>query len=339
MRSAEYLPLVITVLVVTLVLGSLHILLIRNKSIGIERMFYRQLLMLFFTIVGIISIALTLPVTESTRNQVIALIGLVISAIFAFSASTIFANLMSGILLRVTKPFQIGDFITVREQFGRVAERGLFDTEIQSESRELIAIPNTYLISNPVTTLHTNGAIVSAKLSLSYDVHHDKIESFLIEAAKNTGLSEPFVHILELGNYSITYRVSGILDEVKGFITTRSNLYRSILDTLHENDIEIMSPTYMNQRPLSAEQKIIPLTNVSHKTKTDTTAAEDIVFDKAEQAEKLNKVRMVLSENIKALEESLKEANNDERARIKESIQNAREKLKNIEPDIDSPEV
>jgi len=336
MPSADYLPSVITFIIVTLILGSMHILLIKNKQLGNERLFYRQLIMLFFTIVGIVVIALTLPVTESTRTQVITLISLVISAIFAFSSGTIFANLMAGILLRVTKPFQIGDFVKVGEQFGRVAERGLFDTEIQSENRELISIPNTYIINHPVTTLQTNGAIVSATLSLGYDVHHDKIETFLIQAAKDAGLTEPFVHVMELGNYSISYRVSGVLEEVKGIITARSNLYRSILNVLHDNGIEIMSPSYMNQRPLTVDQKIKPPANISQEPKTDSTPAEDIVFDKAEQAEKLDKERISLSESIKALEETLKDASDNDKAKIKESIQNARDKLKSIEPEMDS---
>ena len=32
----------------------------------------------------------------------------------------------------------------------------------------------------------------------------------LIEAAEKSGLEEPFVHIIEIGNYSITYRISGL---------------------------------------------------------------------------------------------------------------------------------
>jgi len=141
---------------------------------------------------------------------------------------------------------------------------------------------------------------------------------------------------MELGNYSISYRVSGVLEEVKGIITARSNLYRSILNVLHDNGIEIMSPSYMNQRPLTVDQKIKPPANISQEPKTDSTPAEDIVFDKAEQAEKLDKERISLSESIKALEETLKDASDNDKAKIKESIQNARDKLKSIEPELDS---
>ncbi|MCJ7524557.1 MAG: mechanosensitive ion channel [Candidatus Aminicenantes bacterium] len=323
-----FFPLLLTVLGFGGLLWSVHRILIgRHSNLGNERMFSRQLAMLGLIFVGIVAITLALPVSDSSRNQVIWIIGLVISGIFAFSSSTIFANLMAGILLRITKPFRIGDFVYVRDYFGRVAERGLFDTEIQSENRELIAIPNTYLISNPVSTVPGSGAIVSASLSLGYDVHHAKVEPLLLKAAEKSGLEEPFVHILELGNYAITYRVSGVLSEVKGLITARSNLYRAVLDVLHGHGIEITSPAYMNQRRLAEDQSCIP-EPVMEKQGEKAPAAEEIVFDKAELAQQKEDTKNDLLENIKQLEKELKEEANPDKDKIKKTLEKARERLK-----------
>ena len=214
--------------------------------------------MLGLTFAGIIAIALTLPVNESSLNQILALLGLVISGIIAFSSSTIFANLMAGLMLRVTKPFRTGDFIDVGEYFGRVVERGLLDTEIQTENRELVAIPNTFMITNPISVTHGSGAIVSSTLSLGYDIHHSIVDSLLLDAAKECGLEDPFVQVIELGNYSITYKVSGKLADVKSLLTARSNLCRYVLDSVHGAGIEIISPAFMNQRRFPDELKIIP---------------------------------------------------------------------------------
>ena len=137
--------------------GAHWLLIGRHPDLGNERKFPRQIVMLGLAIVGLVTIVLFLPISESSRNQLLGLIGLLASGILAFSSTAIVSNLMAGILLRVTKPFRIGDFIRVGDHFGRVSERGLFDTEIQSESRELIAIPNTFLISHPVTTVRSSG--------------------------------------------------------------------------------------------------------------------------------------------------------------------------------------
>jgi small conductance mechanosensitive channel len=86
-----------------------------------------------------------------------------------------------------------------------------------------------YLISHPITTTPASGAIVSATLSLGYDVHHGLAEPLLLSAAEASGLKEPFVHLLEMGNFSFTYRVSGLLEDTGLLITAHSNLCRSVL--------------------------------------------------------------------------------------------------------------
>ncbi len=314
--------------------GVNRILIGRHRNLGNERRFPRQLVMLGLIFAGIVAVTLTLPLSDSSRNQILWIIGLVISGIFAFSSSTIFANLMAGILLRITKPFRIGDFVCVRDYFGRVAERGLFDTEIQSETRELIAIPNTFLISNPVSTVLGSGAIVTATLSLGYDVHHARVEPLLLEAAKRSGLDEPFVHIMELGNYAVTYRVSGILAEVKGLITARSNLNRSILDTLHDQGIEIVSPAYQNQRRLVEDKFCIPAPVLPRQAET-ASAAEEIVFDKAEQAEQMDTEKNELKSTIQRFEKELKEAPDPQKEKARETLERSRERLKALEKRVD----
>ncbi|MGE5247903.1 MAG: mechanosensitive ion channel domain-containing protein [Verrucomicrobiota bacterium] len=325
------LPTLVTAIGVGAILWGVNWLLIaRHAGLGNERKFPRQILLLGLTFVGLVAVVLSLPVSEGFRNQLVGLIGLLASGILAFSSTTVVANLMAGILLRVTKPFGIGDFIRVGEHFGRVSERGLFDTEVQSESRELIAIPNTYLISNPVTTTRSSGTIVSAALSLGYDVHHSRIEPLLVKAAHDSGLEEPFVHILELRDYSVTYRVSGFLAEVKWLITARSNLFRNVLDVLHGDGIEIMSPGYMSQRRVPEGSRVIPPT-VRGEVPEEPVVAEHIVFDKAEQAEHDEREKMQVAKEIEKLEALLKEAPEEGKERIKSRITECSERLKALE--------
>ena len=117
-----------TVLIVGVILGLANRLMLRKPSLaGDGSRFYRQLVMLALTIAGLIAIVIVLPIEPSTRNQIIGLVGLLLSGIIAFSSPTIFANLMAGLMLRATQSFRTGDYIRVGDQFGRVAERGLFD--------------------------------------------------------------------------------------------------------------------------------------------------------------------------------------------------------------------
>ena len=326
--TTPFLPLLATALLIGFLLwGAQRILIGRHPDLGNERLFPRQLGMLLLTLAGVIAMVLALPVSESFRNQLIGLIGLIISGILAFSSSTIFANLMAGIMLRVTKPFRTGDFISVKaEYFGRVVERGLLDTEIQTDKRELIAFPNTYLITNPVSVVRHSGAIVSTTLSLGYDVHHGTVEPLLLSAARECGLEEPFTHVLELGNYAITYKISGMLVDIKNLLTARSNLCRCVLDVLHTNNIEIMSPNFMNQRAVPADVKIIP--TVPDQTPQEiVSVAEEVVFDKAERAEQLENKKQLLLDKIKEYRHELEDASATEKDQLQQNIKDNQEQL------------
>jgi len=161
-------------------------------------------------------------------------------------------------MLRLTKSFRTSDFIQSNDYFGRVSERGLFDTEIQTKHRGLIALPNTYLIANPLKTVRASAPIVPTTRSLGYDEHHVKIEKLLIAAATSVGLAKPFEIVIVLENFGISYRVAGLLTKVKSLITTRSNLNGEILDTLHGAGVKIAPPTIMNQRRLPEDQPVVP---------------------------------------------------------------------------------
>lgn len=305
------------------------LLLRRYPDLKAEKKFSRQLVMLGLTILAVVAVTLALPVDDGTRSQIISFVGLVVSGIFAFSSSTIFANLMAGIMIRIMHPYRAGHFITVGEYFGRVSEVGLLDTEIQNENRDLIAIPNLYLIARPISVVRSSGTIVSVHISLGYDVHHAQVETLLQTAIEDCGLEEPFVHVIELGDFSVTYKASGLLTDTKHLLTQRSSLCKSILDTLHEHGVEIMSPNFMNQRLLDKTYRAIPAAKWSHAEREKT--AEQIVFDKAEEAEMRDAEKARLKQEIQSCQNSLEQNPAEEREALQERIEQAKKNLSRLE--------
>ncbi|MEM9303066.1 MAG: mechanosensitive ion channel domain-containing protein [Pseudomonadota bacterium] len=327
MTLAALVPLLGTLLGASLVLTACHLLLIaRHRHLGNERLFPRQLVMLALTFTGLIAVIFALPVQNDTRNQVLGLIGLLVSGVLAFSSTTVVANLFAGLLLRVTRPFGTGDYVRVGNQFGRVAERGLFDTEIQSQNRELIALPNLFLISNPICTTLKSGTIISAELSLGYDVHHRRVEPLLLQAAQRAGLEDPFMHVTELGDFAVTYRISGKLAEVKWRLTSQSELNRAVLDVLHEDGIEIASPTIMNQRRAEPDQTFLP-ESAPRLRAASGAMAEDVAFDKAEAADRIESAAATLAEDVARLEKAIADAEGEQRDSLRESLARRREQL------------
>jgi hypothetical protein len=69
-----------------------------------------------------------------------------------------------------------------------------------------------------------------------------EIQSVMV-AAHAAGLKDSYVHILSLGDFSVSYRVSGLLLEAKTLLTCRSRLNAWVLDSLHGQEMGIVSPT------------------------------------------------------------------------------------------------
>ncbi|MEJ2161691.1 MAG: hypothetical protein P8X53_14630 [Chromatiales bacterium] len=165
--------------------------------------------------------------------------------------------------------------------------------------------------------MRTSGTVLFVELSLGYDVSRHEIEKLLISAAGDTGLESPFVQIRELGDFSVTYRISGLLTEVNRLLDKRRELRSRTMDALHSAGIEIVSPTFMNTRNFDTNEKFIPEVEIIVEP-VDTGASTDaLVFDKAEEAESVTKLREMLEaarERIKVLRESAGDTSNPDAA-------------------------
>lgn len=304
----QWLSLLLTLVIVVLVFSGMRwILLSSNKELSADQKLPRQLILMLILIVSIVAIVLSLPISEGSRNQLLALLGVLLSGVLAFSSTTIVSNLMAGVILRVNRPFRTGDFIVCDKFSGRVSEQGILDTEIQTPQRTLIHIANSFLINHPVEVTRSSGTFIYAEISIGYDVHHHIVEKHLKSAAEKAELSDVFAHIVALGDFSVSYKVSGLLNDTKSLLTTKSRLHACILDELHNHNIEIMSPNVMAQRPLDPSLQFIAKSKA--KVEKETSHQEDIAFDKAEEAERFEMKKLALQDEIKSLKESLQNKN------------------------------
>ena len=286
------LPAALVLIVFSVVLGTLHRFLPRSTPGNPFAGFRRQLTMLAVTALGALVLLLALPLSGERLNGILTLIGLVVSAAIALAATTFVSNAMAGVMMRAVRNFKIGDYLQVGEHSGRVTERELFHTEIQTEDRDLLTLPNLFLVTNPVKVIRPTGTVLSASVSLGYDVPRDRVERLLLQAARKAGLEDPFVQILELLDHAVVYRAAGLLKDVKQLLSARSRLHGELLDALHADGVEIVSPSFVNQRvaPHTETQPVIP-THPTAAPGDGGSTPESVAFDKAEQVEDLAELR------------------------------------------------
>ena len=215
---------------------------------------------------------------------------------------------MAGIMMKVIRSARPGDWIQVGDITGRVTEMDLLHTEVQTEFRDLVTVPNLTMVTQPLHVVRASGTIITAEVSLGYDVPHQKIRQALCAAAEKAGLSGAFAQVRQLGDFSVSYRVGGLLEDVQSLISARSALRVEILDGLHAAGIEIVSPTFMNTLQRSPGESVIPIVAPT-SPRDESQASESLAFDKAEAAANIEALRKEILDLTATIEAAL---NNDE---------------------------
>jgi small-conductance mechanosensitive channel len=249
------------------------------------------------TLVAALTVVIALPVSDVLRGQLLGLIGILLSAAIALSSTTFIGNILAGIMIKVVRSARPGDWITVADLTGRVTEMNLLHTRVQTEFRDLVTVPNLFMVTRPLHVVRASGTIIHTEVSLGYDLHHARVTDVLLAAAAKVGLKDAFVQVRSLGDFAVNYRVAGLLEDVQSLISTRSQLCRAVLDAMHDADIEIVSPSFMNTRALEANTRFMaqaaPRAGAGREP---ATRAEDVAFDVAEEAASVEELRKRLEQ-------------------------------------------
>jgi small conductance mechanosensitive channel len=282
--------------------------LILNRAVSDKRTvpYHRQFLTLIVSLVGLFLAIALLPLEATIRAQILSVLGIVLSAVIALSSTTLVGNAMAGIMLRLMKTYRAGDFVRFDDTLGRITDISLFHTEIQKVTRDLVAVPNSLLVSKAVHITRRDGTFVNAQVSIGYSEHHAAVEAALKEAAEQCELSEPFVLVDELLDHAVHYRVYALLAESHELISKTSQLRASILDVLHARGIEVVSPGIVNRREYPIDHHFVPPPQRVPETGDEQSDIEGIVFDRAEQAESIEKL-YAMQEKLKHDLDALKD--------------------------------
>lgn len=289
-------------------------------------------------LIGILVFILSLPIDRSTKGQILGFLGIIISAGIALSSTTILGNMIAGLMNNSMNRHRNGDLIKIGDFHGRVIRKSIFHTEIQLEDSNFITIPNLYMANNPVKLTRKSDTVISATVSLGYDVPRSKIEKALKEAAVSAGLTNPYVYITGLGDFSVGYKIHGFLEDSGKFFSTTSQLHAEVMDHLHREKIEIVSPSFMNQRRVD-DHVYIPEQLTKEGDKTQERSPEELIFDEAIKSEKIEIKKDYLADIGKKLEqmkEELKSLKDEqEKEKLRSRIKRNEELKKRIEKSIE----
>lgn len=99
--------------------------------------------------VYIIGVLATISVSGFDLTSVIIGLG-AFSIAISFAMSTVIQNFVSGVLVQADKAFKVGDEIKVQTFEGKVVKISIRTTVIENKDGDIIFIPNSIFITNPV---------------------------------------------------------------------------------------------------------------------------------------------------------------------------------------------
>lgn len=104
-------------------------------------------------ILGAIVVAALVLSYLSQNAGVGASIGTLSALVIGFASQNLLGNMIAGMYLALTRPFKIGDIITVFGNSGIVRDIGLLNCEILMSSGDIMRAPSSSLLTTPVIIL------------------------------------------------------------------------------------------------------------------------------------------------------------------------------------------
>jgi small conductance mechanosensitive channel len=138
-----------------------------------------------------------------------ALAGLGIAGIaIGFAAQDSVANVISGFLIFLDKPFQAGDWVDVVDHQGRVVEITLRSTRIRTPSNTYVVIPNKMIIDQVLVNHSKHGETrLNIPIGIAYKEYIPQAREVLLRAISSVEhvLQDPppAVVVMECGDSSI----------------------------------------------------------------------------------------------------------------------------------------
>ena len=262
----EYLPNLITIIVIVFVMGY-FIRFVKYFFSEIDEGklhisgFHADWAMPTYSIVRFLLYAfmfvLIFPYLPGSDSNIFKGVSVFIGVLFSLGSSSAIANMVAGLVITYMRPFRIGDRIKIGDITGDVLEKTLLVTRIRTTKNEEITIPNSSVLSGNTTNYSTfanrdEGLIIHTTVTIGYDVPWKEMHAVLIEAALRTDriLKEPQPFVLQTGleDFYVSYQINAFTKESNLLPRVYSDLHQHIQDVCFEKGIEILSPHYRAAR-------------------------------------------------------------------------------------------
>ena len=178
----------------------------------------------------------------------LAFIGGALGIGIGFGMQSIVNNFVSGLILLAERPIKVGDWIKVSGGEGIVRKIKVRSTEIETFDRCSVIVPNSSLISEPVSNWYHSSRMGRLRLPIgvSYDADPDEVEKILLRLAmahpRALAAPKSFVLFTGFGDNSLDFELRVYIDDAGYLASVASDLRFAIFRAFRQANIEIPFP-------------------------------------------------------------------------------------------------
>ncbi|OHE61723.1 MAG: mechanosensitive ion channel protein MscS, partial [Thiobacillus sp. GWE1_62_9] len=157
----------------------------------------------------------------------------------ALAMQGVLGNLAAGLTIIFTRPFQMGEYISIAGEEGVVEDIKLFNTVLSHPDRSRIVIPNRKIVGE---ILHNFGALrqLDVVVGVAYDTDIRQalaaIRELLAAHPKILQTPEPVIRVLALADSSVNIAIRPWA-AVADFNAASSDITQAVLETFRERGI------------------------------------------------------------------------------------------------------
>lgn len=218
-----------------------------RKSRGVDRGL-ETIVMKTFRVVGWAFIML-LVLSQLGINLSALIAGLGIAGLaVGFAAKDSLENFISGLTILLDRPFKVGDWVTVGNYFGRVANITLRSTRLETPNRQTVVFPSVHMVTNAVINHSARGVLrVDVPFGIAYKERIQAAREAVMAIVDDSDdrLAPDWEHKVvatKLNDSSVDLELRLFLRDAGDQIPVRLEYTERIREALRDADIEIPFP-------------------------------------------------------------------------------------------------
>lgn len=196
----------------------------------------------------VVVILLTLSLVLGVQISSVVISSTIISAVVGLALQDLLKNVFAGIALQAERPFDVGHWVEINRQIGRVVEMSWRATRVITTDGNYVIYPNSTLAQADLINYTLGSPIQAMHVQIGVDYRHppNQVKRVLAEAALSSPdvcrEPPPSVKLVQYGDYSVTYDVKFWLYNYDKYTEKRDAVMSAAWYHLRRSDIKLPFP-------------------------------------------------------------------------------------------------